>query len=399
MPIMQVFQDGKFPVKVYTNELDDLAERQLRNLSHLPILYSHAAAMPDAHGGKGSTVGSVIPTMKAIIPAAVGVDIGCGMNALKLDLRAEDLPDSLVGLREEIERRVPLGPGRGHDHPRAGLKMMQEFGKRFDKIVEKHPQLAPKQADKWVKQWGSLGGGNHFIEVCLDEEGYVWLMLHSGSRGIGNAIGTYFISKAKEAMGKYIHLLPDPDLAYLVEDEGETLFTDYIEAMLWAQDYALQNRQMMMQMVLSAVTAAIDKPYTISNEAVNCHHNYAELENHFGANMWVTRKGAVRARKGDMGIIPGSMGACSYIVRGKGNPESFMSCSHGAGRIMSRGDARRRFTVEDLVNSTEGIECRKDKGVIDESPGAYKDIDLIMAQQSDLVEVVHRLKQVVNVKG
>jgi len=354
--------------------------------------------MPDVHAGIGATVGSVIPTRRAIIPAAVGVDIGCGMNAVRLSLKIEDLPDSLARVRASIERAVPVGFDE-HGESGARRDACAPLARRLEAIVRKHPKIGKMQRDherKWIRQMGSLGGGNHFIEICLDESAHVWAMLHSGSRGIGNCIGQYFIAQAREAMQKRDAHLPDRDLAWF--DEGTRLFDDYVEAVGWAQDYAFANRSEMLELVLETLRRHLPA-FEATDEAINCHHNYVQQEKHFGERVYVTRKGAISAREGELGIIPGSMGARSYIVRGKGNPESFHSCAHGAGRRMSRAEAKRRFSRADLETQTQGVECRKDKGVLDEIPGAYKDIDEVMANQTDLVEPLHTLKQIVCVKG
>ena len=385
------------------------ARDQLKNIASLPFIHKHVAAMPDVHLGKGATIGSVIATKGAIIPAAVGVDIGCGMNAVRLSLTANDLPDSLVNVRGMIERMVPVGH-EYHTRSRLGSKWHnktdkllnntnQQLDPGFQKILAKHPTIGKMGRDiedRVYRQIGTLGGGNHFIELCLDENDDVWVMLHSGSRNPGNCIGRYFIDIAKKEMERHFIQLPDKDLAYLVD--GSTYYEDYIEAVSWAQDFAYRNRQVMMELVIEALTRKLP-PFTITKEAINCHHNYVSMENHFGANVHVTRKGAVRARVGDYGIIPGSMGAKSFIVRGLGNNDSFHSCSHGAGRMLSRSAAKKQFTVEDHEKATAGVECRKDIGVIDETPGAYKNIDDVMNAQKDLVEIVHTLKQVVCVKG
>ena len=393
------------PIKAWIKgvPVEDAARRQLENIAALPFIHKHVAAMPDVHLGRGATVGSVIATKGAIIPAAVGVDIGCGMMAVQTDLKAERLPDSLAKLRAEIERAVPVGNGKGGDWRDGQVPARAEtaFGRsdlaeRLQAVVAKHPKIFTHKA---LAQMGTLGGGNHFVEVCLDEAGLVWVMLHSGSRGTGNKVGTYFIQEARRGIEKRFisGYLPDKDLAFFVEGE-DALFDDYTEAVGWAQDYARANREVMMARTLEALKKHLPK-FKTAKVAVNCHHNYVERESHFGDNVWVTRKGAVRAREGDLGIIPGSMGARSFIVRGKGNAEAFHSCSHGAGRVMSRSEAKRRFTLKDHRAATEGVECRKDQGVIDETPAAYKDIDAVMAAQSDLVEVLHTLKQVVCVKG
>jgi len=397
--------DGGVPIKMWTRgvPVEDEARKQLANAARLPIVFKHVAAMPDVHLGIGATVGSVIPTLKAIIPAAVGVDIGCGMMAAKTTLRAEDLPDNLGPLRSAIERAVPHGSNprsRGRDQgswenpPETVDQIWATLADEFDALCELHPRLKNTNNRKHL---GTLGTGNHFIEVCLDEEGAVWFMLHSGSRGVGNAIGTHFIELAKKDAERHERNLPDQDLAYF--EEGAQYFGDYVRAVSWAQKFAQRNREVMMTNLIATVRKVITKPFESHVEAVNCHHNYVQQERHFGEDVFVTRKGAVSAKKGQLGIIPGSMGARSFIVRGIGNPESFDSCSHGAGRVMSRTKAKKLFTVDDQIKATEGVECRKDKDVIDEIPMAYKDIDAVMAAQRDLVEVVHTLKQVVCVKG
>ncbi|KVQ64000.1 RNA-splicing ligase RtcB [Burkholderia ubonensis] len=392
------------PVKMWTTgvAVEEDAREQLRNTARMPFIFKHVAVMPDVHLGKGSTIGSVIPTKGAIIPAAVGVDIGCGMMAARTTLTAANLPDSLAGLRSAIERAVPHGraPGRrdpgawGNRAPQRVDEMWKELLPGFQRIVDKYPKL--EKTNNYV-HLGTLGTGNHFIEVCVDENDSVWFMLHSGSRGVGNAIGSLFIELAQADMRQHIANLPDRNLAYF--NEGSRHFDDYVEAVGWAQDYARHNRQAMMDAVIDAARSVIGKPFGVDEHAVNCHHNYVQKERHFGEDVLVTRKGAVSAQKGQLGIIPGSMGAKSFIVRGLGNPESFCSCSHGAGRSMSRTEAKRRFTVEDQVKATQGVECRKDAGVVDEIPMAYKDIDAVMAAQRSLVEVVHTLRQVVCVKG
>ena len=398
MPVRQIIEGGRVPVKVFTEDLEAHARAQLVNVAGLPIVFGHVAAMPDVHSGIGATVGSVIPTRGAIIPAAVGVDIGCGMNAVRLSVKAEGLPDSLARVRAAIERAVPVGFDE-HRETSARREACTPLARRLAAVTRKHPSIAKMQRDhekKWVRQMGSLGGGNHFIELCLDESEHLWVMLHSGSRGIGNCIGQYFIAAAREAMMKTDVRLPDRDLAWLAE--GSKSFDDYVEAVGWAQDYAFANRGEMLELILEVLRRHLPA-FEVTGEAINCHHNYVQQEKHLGERVYVTRKGAISAREGELGIIPGSMGAHSYIVRGKGNPESFHSCAHGAGRRMSRTEAKRRFSRADLIAQTEGVECRKDTGVLDEIPGAYKDIDQVMADQADLVDVVHTLKQVVCVKG
>jgi tRNA-splicing ligase RtcB (3'-phosphate/5'-hydroxy nucleic acid ligase) len=395
------------PIKAWTKgvQLEDQARQQLINAAQLPFIYKWIAAMPDVHWGVGATVGSVIPTRGAIIPAAVGVDIGCGMMAVQTTLNARDLPDDLKNIRNVIEVGVPHGRtnhggagdrGAWHDIPaRNGEVWGNELKDRYDAILAKHPKL---DHGNHVHHLGTLGTGNHFIEVCLDEAETVWFMLHSGSRGVGNRMGTYFIDLARKDMRRFFINLPDEDLAYFPEHTEH--FDDYVQAVEWAQDYARHNRDLMMEQIVAAVRGCGELPtFSAVVKAINCHHNYVARESHYGENVLITRKGAVRAREGDMGIIPGSMGARSYIVRGKGNPESFHSCSHGAGRAMSRNEAKRRFTIEDHKRMTEGVECRKDADVIDETPAAYKSIDAVMAAQTDLVEIVHTLRQVVCVKG
>jgi tRNA-splicing ligase RtcB len=382
--------------------VEDAAAQQLRNIAGMPFVHKHVAVMPDVHLGMGATVGSVIPTHKAIIPAAVGVDIGCGMMAVETTLRASDLPDSLAAVRHAIEAAVPHGRthnggagdrGAWRNVPGSTAEAWAALSGDYARITEKHPKLGRGND---VTHLGTLGTGNHFIELCLDEADRVWVMLHSGSRGVGNRIGSYFIEQAKAEMERYFVTLPDRDLAYFAE--GTSGFDDYVEAVGWAQRYARQNRELMMAAVLRALRTQLPA-FELGASAVNCHHNYVEKEHHFGADVWVTRKGAVRARVGDLGIIPGSMGTRSYIVAGKGNPDAFCSCSHGAGRVMSRTEAKRRYTVADQIKATEGIECRKDADVIDEIPMAYKSIDAVMEAQADLVEIRHTLRQVVCVKG
>jgi tRNA-splicing ligase RtcB len=396
---------GGRPIKAWTVGVpfEDDARAQLERIARLPFIHRHVAVMPDVHLGKGATVGSVIATKRAIVPAAVGVDIGCGMMAVRTSLTASALPDDLGPLRAAIEAAVPHGRtdnggpndrGAWNRTPPATDHAWSALATGYRRIVDKHPRL-----DRgWhVQHLGTLGTGNHFIEVCLDGDDHVWLMLHSGSRGVGNRIGSYFIELAKEDMRRWFINLPDQDLAYL--PEGTDHFDDYVEAVHWAQDYARTNRELMMEAVLAALGTTGLPAFEARLEAVNCHHNYVAVEHHFGENVFVTRKGAVRARQGELGIIPGSMGARSYIVRGLGNDHSFHSCSHGAGRAMSRTEARRRFSVADHQAATTGIECRKDADVIDETPMAYKSIDAVMHAQRELVEIVHTLRQVVCVKG
>jgi tRNA-splicing ligase RtcB len=394
------------PIKAWTKgvPLEEPARQQLLNAAQLPIIFKWIAVMPDVHYGIGATVGSVIPTKAAVIPAAVGVDIGCGMMAVETSLNARDLPDSLKKIRTAIEKAVPHGrtnQGKSGDRgawnkiPERGYELWNRLSSGYEAIVLKHPTLSRGNS---VNHLGTLGSGNHFIEVCLDEKESVWFMLHSGSRGVGNRIGSYFIEMARQDMRAHQANLPDIDLAYF--KEGTKHFDEYVNAVQWAQEFARLNREMMMENIVAAVRNSGEVPmFKVELQAINCHHNYVEREHHYGEDVFITRKGAVRARKGDLGIIPGSMGTRSYIVRGLGNPESFESCSHGAGRAMSRKEAKRRFTVQDHCAATQGIECRKDADVIDETPGAYKSMDAVLEAEKDLVEVVHTLRQVVVVKG
>ncbi len=402
----QITQSGGVPIKSWTVGVpfEEEARAQLVNISRLPFVHKWVAAMPDVHLGKGATIGSVVPTFGAVIPAAVGVDIGCGMMAVRTSLIAEDLPDSLAAVRSSIERAVPHGrskqlrgkrdKGAWSNAPDDVLAAWMNLSEGFTALSEKHRVL---KSTNNLNHLGTLGTGNHFIEVCLDQHGSVWFMLHSGSRGVGNRIGTYFIELAKKDMERWLIQLPDMDLAYL--PEGTEHFADYMDAVEWAQNFARLNREVMMNRVIAAVRESLGVDFQAKLEAVNCHHNYVSRENHYGKNVLITRKGAVRAREGEMGIIPGSMGARSFIVRGLGNEESFCSCSHGAGRVMSRTKAKQLVTLEQHKKATEGVECRKDKDVIDETPSAYKDIDKVMEAQKDLVEIVYTLKQVVCVKG
>ncbi|RRN62712.1 RtcB family protein [Caulobacter sp. 602-1] len=393
------------PIKAWTQgvPIEDSALKQLRNVASLPFIHKHVAVMPDVHWGMGATVGSVIPTYKAIIPAAVGVDIGCGMMAVRTSIRAEYLPDNLFGVRSDIEAAVPHGRtdngGRNDkgawqvEPPAIAAEKWAALKDGYDDIVARNPKAGHPRG---YGHLGTLGTGNHFVELCVDEAGDVWVMLHSGSRGVGNRFGTYFIERAKHEMRRWFINLPDEDLAYFAE--GSEGFNDYVRAVAWAQKYALANREVMMDQVLTVLRKTFPD-LTVTEHAVNCHHNYVSREKHFGKDVYLTRKGAVSAKDGELGIIPGSMGAKSFIVRGRGNPDSFCTCSHGAGRAMSRNEAKRRFTLADHVAATAGVECRKDADVIDETPMAYKDIDAVMAAQADLVDIVHTLRQVVCVKG
>jgi tRNA-splicing ligase RtcB len=372
------------------HEMSTDEHNMLRNVSRLPCLYKHVALMPDAHLGIGSMVGSVVATKDAVIPATVGVDIGCGMMAVKTPFKSAILEGRLKDLRHEIERAIPVGfnEHKESDTDASRWEGWAEFG-RLHKGVQYRKAKA-------MKQLGTLGGGNHFLEVCLDTEDNVWLMLHSGSRNIGNEVAKLHIETAKHL--HKLSELPDPNLAYFVQGTEE--FKNYWHDLEWAQRYALKNREIMMKRLLKSFNRMFNDQKEFRPEiSVNCHHNYVSPEVHFGEKVYVTRKGAIRADEGMYGIIPGSMGAKSFIIKGLGNPQSFNSCSHGAGRKMSRTAAKKAFSREDLERQTAGVECRKDAGVIDEIPSAYKNIDEVMRNQSDLVEVVAQLKQVVCVKG
>lgn len=389
---MQVIEGKRVPIKAWIDgvQLEDQARQQLINMSELPFIFSHIAVMPDVHWGMGATVGSVIATQGAIVPAAVGVDIGCGMSAVKLKITPEQLGDSLDKLRASIERSIPVG----HNSNKEITHRM------WSSIKSTFPDGKPVDEKTYLKL-GSLGGGNHFIEICLDEQNGVWIVLHSGSRNIGKVTAEKHIDVAKGLMKEYFISLPDPDLAYLAQNTSE--FRAYIADLLWCQEYAKQNRNEMMLRIIKDIAYHVygeDQRYDLMVETrVDCHHNFTRLENHYDKNIWVTRKGAVSAQLGQRGIIPGSMGTETYIVAGKGNPESFCSCSHGAGRAMSRNQARKNFTIEDHIKATQGVECRKDADVLDEIPMAYKDINAVIAAQSDLIDVVHVLKQILCVKG
>lgn len=410
--LKQYIGKGHVPIFGWTKEvpIEESALKQLHNIAAMPFIHKHVAVMPDVHYGMGATIGSVIATKGAIIPAAVGVDLGCGMMAVKTNIRAEHLPDNLESIRADMEKAVPHGrtmSGKNYDpvNDRGLWHDSPEINQiRFKGLVNDLDVILKKQDDKLLnraalgaeKQLGTLGTGNHFIELCLDEAGDLWVMLHSGSRGIGNRIGTHFIDKARKLAQQWFLNLPDIDLAYF--PQGVREFDDYVEGVNWAQRFAMMNREIMMENTLEALRGFFPDLIT-TEEAINCHHNYVAMENHYGDNVWLTRKGAVRARSGDLGIIPGSMGARSFIVRGKGNKESFCSCSHGAGRVMSRTQASKTISLDDHARATAGVECRKDVEVLDESPAAYKDIDAVMRSQADLVEIVYTLKQIVCVKG
>lgn len=395
---MMYIDSEKSLIKCWTEDVEEQAIQQLKNVANMPFIHSHIAVMPDVHAGYGATIGSVIPTLGAVIPSAVGVDIGCGMCAVPTNLKAEDLDDDLKKLRLDIESKIPVGFGAYQNTHR--LTPLDSYDLECDKkafdVLSEYKIGSPKQG-KW-NQLGTLGGGNHFIEICLDESDDVWVMLHSGSRGIGNRIGTAFIEIARKDMETYFINVPDRDLGYL--PEGTKHFDAYITAVDWAQRYASKNREIMMRRVFEVLKEHYPQMVAyVDDRMVNCHHNYVRKENHFGKNVLLTRKGAVSAKEGEMGIIPGSMGAKSYIVRGKGNPQSFCSCSHGAGRRMSRKKAKATFSIENHMEATKHVESRVDENVIDETPMAYKDIDKVMEEQADLVDTVHTLRQVVCVKG
>ncbi|MBU9200080.1 RtcB family protein [Burkholderia multivorans] len=385
--------------------IEDAAVKQLQNISELPILAGPLAIMPDVHMGKGATVGSVIPTLSAVIPSAVGVDIGCGMIAVRTGLTASDLPDSLAAMRAAIERAVPVGFSYHSKQLAIGSESASaaELQRRYDGLMAGFAGLSlfagigHFDVQRMTQQVGTLGGGNHFIEVCLDESQQVWLMLHSGSRNVGKTVGEAAMEAAKQHVASLDITLKDRDLAWL--DDGTVAFEQYTQALSWAQDYARLNRDVMLHLVIQAIEKTLGRSLAITDEAVNCHHNYLSKEEFGGKSVWITRKGAVSARAGQMGIIPGSMGAKSFIVCGKGHEAAYCSCSHGAGRKMSRSAAKKYFTAEDVAEQTAGVECRKDADVVDEIPAAYKSIDEVMAAQTDLVEIKHTLKQVLCVKG
>lgn len=385
--------EGGVPVNIWADAIEASAWAQIGQVARLPFLHPKGLSlMPDVHVGHGACVGSVLPMRGAMVPAAVGVDIGCGMAAVRLDLHASDLPDSLKGVRVAIEAAVPLGQAAHQDI--ADTDLWGPLHERYKDLLVRHRKVFKRQAGQ---QLGTLGGGNHFIEVCLDEAQRVWVMLHSGSRGAGGLIGQHFIEQAAQWCDQEGLLMVNRHLGFL--PEGTPLFEDYKQAVLWGQDYAKANRQVMLRLTLDAMSSALGRRLQVTDEAIHCHHNYVSHERHFGEDLWITRKGAIRAEAGMLGIIPGSMGAESFIVRGKGNEAAYHSCSHGAGRQMSRAGARAQFTTKDLRRQTEGVECRKDKAVIDEAPGAYKPIREVMAQQRDLVDIVHTLRQIVCVKG
>ena len=375
--------------------IEPAAKQQLENIAELPFVVKHVAVMPDCHLGKGATVGSVIATKGAIIPAAVGVDIGCGMIAVKTKFFAEDLPTNLEKVRTGIERRIPLGAGAFN------RKITDTARKRVTQLKKEATQDYDSVDKRWTDALGSLGSGNHFIEISLDESDRVWVVLHSGSRGIGNKLAMKHIRIAQKLMDESSIKLKDRDLAYLSENRGE--FDKYINDLLWAQDFALLNREEMMDRVMTELSYVF---YTedghqkeIELERINCHHNFTQRENHFNEDVWITRKGAIQMIAGQKGVIPGSMATSSYIVSGLENKMAYHSAPHGAGRRFSRGEARRRFTMEDFKKAMAGIECRHSAKLIDELPMAYKDIDEVMENSKELVKVDHRLRQVVSIKG
>jgi len=401
MPIKGAVSKASIPIKIWSDlsSVESAAIDQLTNTANLPFVFKHVAAMPDVHLGKGATVGSVIATKGAVCPAAVGVDIGCGMMAARTDLDPKVVQDKITAIRLSIERSIPVGMD-SNNKITTSVENWKQWGNWEDLSVIGHKGKDTAEMFKRAKsQIGSLGGGNHFIEICIDTNNAVWVMLHSGSRNLGKVVAERHMDKAKDLMKQMFIHLSDPDLAYFAQGTQE--FQNYVADVEWCQEYAAQNRREMMARVLKDLSYAVHgEPDAINVDMkVNCHHNYIAKENHYGENVLITRKGAVRARVDDLGIIPGSMGTRSYIVRGLGNEESFCSCSHGAGRRMSRGEAKRRFTINDLQQQTAGVECRKDEGVLDEIPGAYKDIDEVMQNQTDLVEVVAQLRQIMCIKG
>lgn len=398
MPIAQIFsEDVCVPVKVWTRDIDLASIEQLRNVARLPFVFHHIAAMPDVHAGMGATIGSVIATKGAVIPAAVGVDVGCGMLAVRTNLMKEEFNDrALEVLMKEILNRVPVGREQ-RDKAQIRNQICEPFAEGLADILGQEPDmLKPMVKSDWRAQMGTLGSGNHFIELAADEENKLWILLHTGSRGVGNTMASFFIKRAKELSKANGEILPDINLASLKEGADE--FNLYMKAVDWAQVYAMTNRQEILKDVLEAIQV-LRPEAQLEGEIVNCHHNYVAQEEHFGEMVWVTRKGAIHAGLGEKGIIPGSMGARSYIVEGLGSEESFCSSSHGAGRKMSRTEAKTHFTVNDLKKQTDGVVCRKDEGVLDEIPSAYKSIEEVMVNQSDLTRTLHELKQVLFIKG
>lgn len=396
MPIKKII-NSNHPILIWTDEIEEEAKKQLEQLASLPFIYKHIAVMPDVHSGKGSTIGTVFATKNIVIPSTIGVDIGCGMAAIKTPYKLNQIKGIEQKIRNSIERVIPVGFNQ-HKNEKLGfssaelLRLMEE---EFFEMVPKHLHAAQF---KYAAQLGTLGGGNHFIEICKDKEDNIWIMLHSGSRNVGKTIADFFIKKAIEENEKWHIQLPNKDLAYFpIESE---IGNNYLSALSWAQDYALENRKLMLKLIIRELAYIIEKREWFNHIlSVNCHHNYIARENHFGHNVLITRKGAIRARKEDYGIIPGSMGTKSYIVKGLENEKSFHSASHGAGRKMSRTKAKQTFSTDDLKKQTEGIECRKDEGVIDEIPEAYKDIDKVIENENDLIEIVHELKQIICIKG
>ncbi len=390
---------GNVPIKIWVNDISEVegdAITQLKNISSLPWVFKHVAVMPDVHLGKGATVGSVIAMKDAVSPAAVGVDIGCGMAAIKTNLNASRLPDSLKQLRSDLESKIPVG-FKDHRDPVVIKLLNHGQNKKFsDQVLKSFENITPQfvsMKSKMMSQCGTLGGGNHYIELCLDQNNTVWMMLHSGSRNIGKSLAEYHMAKAK----KLIHNqhIPDRDLAAFLS--GTIEMEEYRRDLLWAQNYAFLNRLTMLEIYYTVLKKHF--PDVQRLDQILCHHNYVSEEVHFGENLIITRKGAISAKQGEKGIIPGSMGTKSYIVEGLGNPESFHSASHGAGRRMSRTQAKKEFTIKDLELQTKGIECRKDSGVLDEIPKAYKKIEQVMENQKDLVAILYELKQVLNIKG
>jgi len=373
-------------------QIEAEALQQIENTSKMPFLFKHVAVMPDCHMGKGATVGTVLATKGAIIPAAVGVDIGCGMISVKTNLKRNNLKD-LHDIRMGIERRIPMSAGKFNNN------ITESAQKKIDELKTDTDLNKKFGTTSWEHQLGTLGGGNHFIEVCVDEIDTIWLTVHSGSRGIGNKIGNYYIAQAQKLMKEMFITLPDIDLAYL--PESHPMFDEYLKMLHWAQKFAILNREEMMDRVITEIKYHVygNEETEIEVERINCHHNFSQIESHFGHNVWVTRKGAIEAAKGKKGMIPGSMGEKSYIVEGKGNPMSFNSSPHGAGRKFSRTKAREQFTMEDFKKSMVGIEHRESDVFLDEIPGCYKDIDVVMENAKDLIEIKHTLKQIINVKG
>ena len=411
MPVRRIVHGDHTHAKVYTAEIDLKTHQQIQDVASLPFIHKHIAVMPDTHAGYGVPIGAVVPTVNAVIPGAVGFDIGCGMTAARLSAKAGVIHDSLDEIFNQIEKAVPRGTESYRYNKKSGCishtkgcwdtvsyihrkTWYDTLATDFKNIIFKYPNI---ESTNVVKQLGTLGGGNHFIELCSDEQGDVWIVLHSGSRNQGKVIGEFFMRRAQEECEKWFIELPDKQLAFFPKDTE--FYNDYLIAMFWAQRYAATNRKLMLSNIKDRLCAVLEPKHVLFTDMIDCHHNYAEMENHFDTNVLVTRKGAVRAREGDRAIIPGAMGRQTYIVKGKGDLASFCSCSHGAGRVLSRKKAKEQFSVEQVTEQMGSVKCRIDNGVLDEAPGAYKDLDEVMDNQSDLVDIEHILTPMLNIKG